>query len=193
MSNRPKGQVPAVVLVNPNFTHNVGAALRGCSCFDAKQLWWTGSRVKIQPEKGERLAREERMKGYKKVEWFNNDRPFDYFDSNITPVVVELLKTSEPLTTFVHPENAVYIFGPEDGDVPVSFRTLAHRFVFIPSRHCLNLSAAVNVVLADRMMKRQLSGAEPIGNVSDMLDEPRGEFPKGLFSPALGDLGLDGA
>ena len=194
MSKKIKGEVPAVVLVNPNFSHNVGAALRGCSCFDAKQLWWTGSRVKIEPEKGERLGREERMKGYRKVEWFNNDRPFDVFDQipGVVPVVVELLKTAEPLTTFVHPEDAVYIFGPEDGDVPPGFRALAHRFVFIPSRHCLNLSAAVNVVLADRMMKRQMAGLEPIVSVEDMLDEPRGQFPTGLFSKSLGSLGLDG-
>ena len=189
----PKGVVPAVVLINPNFSHNVGAALRGCSCFDVKQLWWTGSRVKIDPQKGERLGREERMKGYRDVAWINHDRPFDQFSDDAVPVVVELLPSSEPLTTFTHPENAIYVFGPEDGDVPQSIRTLAHRFVFIPSRHCLNLSAAVNVVLADRMMKRQLAGIEPIVSVKEMLNESRGEFPRGLFSKELDNFGLDGA
>jgi tRNA(Leu) C34 or U34 (ribose-2'-O)-methylase TrmL len=190
----PKGEVPAVVLINPNFSHNVGAALRGCSCFDAKQLWWTGKRVQIDLNSGERLKREERMKGYKNVVWTNHDRPLDQFPAGVVPVVVELLATSEPLTTFVHPENAVYIFGPEDGDVPVSIRTLAHRFVFIPSRHCLNLSAAVNVVLADRMMKRQLAGLEPIVPVGEMLWEDRDQArpPRGFFSPELDKFGLDG-
>jgi tRNA(Leu) C34 or U34 (ribose-2'-O)-methylase TrmL len=184
----PKGEVPAVVLINPNFSHNVGAALRGCSCFDAKQLWWTGKRVQIDLNSGER------MKGYKNVQWTNYDRPFDQFDGNVVPVCVELLPTAEPLTTFVHPENAIYIFGPEDGDVPQSIRTLAHRFVFIPSRHCLNLSAAVNVVLADRMMKRQLAGLEPIVPVGEMLWEDRDDArpPRGLFSKELDKYGLDG-
>jgi len=186
------GEVPAVVLINPNFSHNVGAALRGCSCFDVKQLWWTGKRVSIDPQKGERLGREERMKGYRDVKWRNDDRPFDHFESDVVPVVVELLKSSEPLTTFVHPEKAIYVFGPEDGDVPQSIRTLAHRFVFIPARHCLNLSAAVNVVLADRMMKRQMAGLEPMLPVEQMLREDRGAFPRGLFPNVLDDLGLDG-
>lgn len=187
-----KGEVPAVVLVNPSYSFNVGAALRGCSCFDIKQLYWTGSRVKIEVEKGERLRREERMKGYKDVFWKNDDRPLDYFGPDITPVVVELHPTAQPLTTFEHPEKAVYIFGPEDGDVPKSYRHLAHQFVFIPARHCLNLAAAVNVILADRMMKRQIAGLEPIVPVEQMLNETRGVIPKGLFSPALDSFGLDG-
>lgn len=189
----PKGEVPAVVLINPNFSHNVGAALRGCSCFDVRQLWWTGKRVQIDADSGQRLGREERMKGYRDVTWTNHDRPFDQFPGDVVPVVVELLPSAEPLTTFEHPERAIYVFGPEDGDVPQSIRSLAHRFVFIPSRHCLNLSAAVNVILADRMMKRQLAGVEPIVPVGDMLNEPRGQFPTGLFSKHLDKYGLDGA
>jgi hypothetical protein len=31
----PQGVTPSVVLVNPKYPHNVGAALRVCSCFDA--------------------------------------------------------------------------------------------------------------------------------------------------------------
>jgi tRNA(Leu) C34 or U34 (ribose-2'-O)-methylase TrmL len=45
------------------------------------------------------------------------------------------------------------VFGPEDGHVPKGIRTACHRFVTIPSHGCLNLAAAVNVVLYDRMAK----------------------------------------
>jgi tRNA(Leu) C34 or U34 (ribose-2'-O)-methylase TrmL len=89
-------------------------------------------------------------------------------------VCIELLENSEALTTFVHPENAVYVFGPEDGGVPQVLRRFCHRFVNIQSAHCLNLSAAINVILHDRKAKRQLSGLEPILSSTEMLNEHRG-------------------
>jgi len=45
----PRGVTPSVILINPKYPHNVGAALRACSCFDIAQLWWTGERVTIDP------------------------------------------------------------------------------------------------------------------------------------------------
>lgn len=74
------------------------------------------------------------------------------------------------LNDFAHPEHAVYIFGPEDGGVPAVYRRHCHYFVHIPSRHCLNLSAALNVVLYDRAIK-----AESLLSVAD--HERRGEIP----------------
>lgn len=166
----------AVVLHNPKFTHNVGAALRACAAFGADTLCWTGSRCNL--EGGERLPREERMKGYKHVETLQNERPFDLFPE-LTPVAVEVREASESLTTFQHPENAMYVFGPEDGSLPQSYLCHCHRFVHIPSHFCLNLSAAVNVVLYDRRLKRQLSGEELSLPLSQMLKEIRGPVPAG--------------
>ena len=164
-------RAPGVVLINPKFPHNVGATIRACSCFGVESLAWTGLRV--DPSKYRRLPREERMKGYKNVLFSNNQRPLDLFD-DVTPVCVEVFEQSEPLTTFEHPENAVYIFGPEDGGVPQVIRRLCHRFVHIPAHFPLNLSAAVNLVLAHRLMSRQLLGQQPILPLSRMLREVRG-------------------
>lgn len=162
----PVGTYPAVCLINPKYSANVGAALRACSCFDVKQLWWTGDRVSM-PGKGERLPREERMKGYKDVEMIQFDRPFDHF-KGATPVAVELLENTECLFEFEHPENAVYVFGPEDGNIGLS-RRHCHRFVAIPTKHCTNLAAAVYIVLYDRMMKHFQKTGQKLS-----LDEMRG-------------------
>ncbi len=116
------------------------------------------------------------MKGYRDVAW-NNDtqnKPLRFFQRNVVPVCVELLEHSEPLTTFEHPESAVYVFGPEDGSVPQVIRRHCHRFVHIQARHCLNLAAAVNVVLHDRKVKRQRDGKEAILPTGKMLNEHRG-------------------
>lgn len=178
---------PGVILIDPKYPHNVGGIIRACSCFGLKSLVWTGERV--NPGKYERLPREERMKGYKRVEFRNHQRPFELFPRDSVPVCVEVFESSEPLTTFEHPEKAIYVFGPEDGRVPQVVRRLCHRFVHIPSHFCLNLSAAVNVVLAHRVMSRQLAGKQPILPLREMLYEVRGrEEP----TPTMEKVGWDG-
>ncbi len=175
MSGPTRGRPPAVALINPKYPHNVGAALRACSCWGVGQLWWTGRRVTLDVPRGERLPREERMKGYRDVEMAIDDDLFDRFrPGRVTPVAVELLPTAESLVTFEHPEDALYVFGPEDGSLPNAVRLHCHRFVFIPTHHCLNLAAAVNVVLYDRRLKRYLAGREPLGPLREMLREHRG-------------------
>jgi tRNA(Leu) C34 or U34 (ribose-2'-O)-methylase TrmL len=151
------GELPAILLVNPKYPHNVGAVLRACSCYGIKQLWFTGSRVQIL-DTTERLPREERMRDYADVELIHADKFTNSFDS-VVPVSVEVRENSENLVNFIHPKNALYIFGPEDGFIPRGILALSHRFLKIPTKHCLNLSAAVHTVLYDRFAKESLNVA----------------------------------
>ena len=146
---------PAIIMYNPKYPHNVGAAVRACSCFDSPLILFTGDRVSLEPEgkKGYRLPREERMKGYKDVTLLNDNYPFNRFTKDVIPVAVEVRQNAELLPHFIHPKNAVYVFGPEDGSLPQIYLKHCQRFLFIPSKHCLNLSAAIYVVLYDRKMK----------------------------------------
>ena len=41
------------------------------------------------------------------------------------PVAVELVPGAEDITWFEHPENAAYVFGPEDGTLDVGIRRTA--------------------------------------------------------------------
>lgn len=153
----------AVLLLDPKWPHNVGNAVRACAVFGVPQLRWTGTRVDAQIE--QRLPREERLRDYRQRVTFQRlgthlqDRPLDHYLSwGMTPVCVELTPGATPLPIFQHPERAVYVFGPEDGDVPKGIRHACHHFVEIPGTGCLNLAAAVNVVLYDRAMKKGLVG-----------------------------------
>jgi len=158
----------AVLLINPKTPANVGGVLRACSVFGATSLRWTGDRVPHTHEarrragctlkKPARLPREERLRDYSHVDWTHT--PDDYIETfakkiGAIPICVEVSEHAESLVDFEHPEHALYIFGPEDGHVPKGVRTLCHRFVRIPSmtRTPLNLAAAVNVVLYDRLAK----------------------------------------
>lgn len=152
----------ALLLISPKFPHNVGGALRAASCWGATHLHWTGERVE-DPSKwpeGARLPREERMKAFAHVH-VHGDQPLSrcvtfFSDMGFTPVCVEVLDSAESLPDFVHPERAVYVFGPEDGDIPGGVRRECHRFVRIPSNGCLNLAVAANLVLYDRHVKARV-------------------------------------
>ena len=173
-SKPPEVEASSIMLINPRYPHNVGGALRACGCWGFKQLWWTGDRVTLDYAKGERLPREERMKGYKHVQMYHEGDAFKRIPRHVTPICVELLATSEPLETFEHPEDAVYIFGPEDGNVPIEVRRYCHRFIFIPTHFCLNLASAVSVVLYDRFLKRIWEGKEVSVSITERLKEHRG-------------------
>lgn len=163
---------PAIIMFNPKYPHNVGAAVRSCSCFDSSLLMFTGDRLieELRRQKGKRgyrLPREERMKGYQDVQIFNDDYPFNRFSRDVVPVAIEVRANAEYLPNFAHPPNAVYVFGPEDGSVPQIYLKHCQRFVYIPSNHCLNLANAINVVLYDRMAKSNFTSANYIKMLKD--------------------------
>lgn len=151
------GITPSIVLINPKTAVNVGMIIRLASCYGIKQVWWTGDRVSLDIEKHGRIPREERMKGYRDVKMIQHDRVFDRFE-NAVPVAIEVRENAENLMDFEHPKNALYVFGPEDGSIRGSLLSHCHRFVVIPTRHCLNLATAVATVLWDRQYKAFLNG-----------------------------------
>ena len=57
------------------------------------------------------------------------------------------------MPVYQHPGNALYIFGPEDGTIDQKVIDRADSVVFIPTIGSLNLAAAVNVMLYDRLAK----------------------------------------
>jgi len=176
MKPRLKGVTPAIALVNPKYPHNVGAVVRAASCWGASQVIWTGHRVPHPTDSGIdfRLPREERMRGYRDVEMVKEEYFFDIFDKDVVPVAVEVRPQSENLMDFVHPEKALYVFGPEDGGLQRVHLQLCHRFITIPTAHCLNLSAAVNIVLFHRMQQLYNEGHYAGLTANEMLVENRG-------------------
>jgi len=168
-----QGKAPAIALVDPKYPHNVGAAVRAASCFGIGQVWFSGNRVSLTPHKGYRLPREERMKGYKDVELRQCDKFFDQFEREVTPVAVELRPGAEMLHEFEHPENPLYVFGPEDGSLTKVETRHCHRFLVIPTRHCTNLAAATYLILYDRLVKRHNAGVEEVPPMEVLMQNDR--------------------
>jgi tRNA(Leu) C34 or U34 (ribose-2'-O)-methylase TrmL len=144
---------PAVVLIDPKYPHNVGQAMRLCSCYGVEHLIICGERVPLDPSDGYRLPREERMKGYADVTLMRAAKPLALYPRGAAIVGVEVRTSSESLIEFAHPREAVYVFGPEDGSLEKPVLARCTRFVRIPTLHCLNLATAVGTVLYDRMAK----------------------------------------
>lgn len=176
------GRTPAIVLCNPKYGVNVGGAYRAAACWGFEQLWVAGSR--FEPDIIKRLPREERMRVYRgEVELYQTSPIMDvidyYFshppDRQVTPVCVEVGDDHEVLTLeWEHPENAVYFFGPEDGSVSGFMRSRCHRFLLLPSSHCMNLAATVNCIGMHRRLSRQYRGLESVRAASAVLLEERG-------------------
>ena len=147
----------SIVLINPKFPRNVGGAVRSASCFNADNVLFTGKRVSLDPENYDnyRLPREERMKGYSEVTLANVEKFTPLFEKDVVPIAVEKRESSTDLVYFQHPKKAVYVFGPEDGSLDKPILNLCHEFIWIPSKFCVNLAAAVNLVLYDRLAKQE--------------------------------------
>lgn len=141
-----------ILLMNPKYPHNVGAVLRACASYGIEHLRYTGGRMDAELATWDRLPREERMKGYRTVDWKKSTLLFDEFP-DLVPVAIEVRENSQMLQNFEHPANALYVFGPEDGSLTGVTLRHCHHFVAIPTLHCLNLAMAVGTVLYDRHIK----------------------------------------
>ena len=71
-------RAPGVVLISPKFPHRLEQLSASARVFGVRSLVWTGSHLDLSKHK--RLPREERMKGYKSVQFLNAYRPLEIFE-----------------------------------------------------------------------------------------------------------------
>lgn len=146
----------AIGLTNPKSPSNVGAAMRAAGCYRVDAVYYTGHRF----ERARKYHTDTQQAGetipLTSVEDFLEQVPQD-----LSVVCVELVEGATPLPDFVHPEKAIYVFGPEDGSLKKSLVNSADAVVYIPTVGSMNLAATVNVVLYDRLVKR---GAAEVGD-----------------------------
>lgn len=149
-----QGVQVCIGLTDPKSPTNVGAVMRAAGCYNASSVFYTGER-------------------YDRAMQFNTDTKdatqsipltgvvslLEVVPQGATVVCVDLVEGAMPLPYFEHPENAFYIFGPEDGTLSQQVIDQADAVVYIPTRGCMNLAATVNVVLYDRLAKQDISWA----------------------------------
>ncbi|MFH0288955.1 RNA methyltransferase [Vibrio owensii] len=135
-------------LYNPKSPTNVGAVLRAAGCYDAAQVRYNGTRysraVKFQTDT---------QNSQERIQLVEMEDLTANVADDVEIVCVELVVGATALPHFTHPENAIYVFGPEDGSLPQEMVDKANHVVYVPTHGCMNLAATVNVVLYDRMAK----------------------------------------
>ncbi|MEK6346394.1 MAG: RNA methyltransferase [Burkholderia sp.] len=145
MGARPRG-FAAIGLHQPKDPKNVGSILRAAGCFGAAMVAMSGQRFM--------RSATDTQKAYRHLPVIRADDLASVIPFGAVPVAIEFIRGAPPLTTYQHPESAFYIFGPEDGSVPSELLGRCRDVVFVPTAFCMNLAAAVNVVLYDRLAKQ---------------------------------------
>ena len=135
-------------LVDPKSPTNMGSVMRAAGCYQVDQVRYSGERF-------ERAARYQTdTKGMLgKIPPVRMDQLLEGLPAGMKTVCVELAEGATPLPGFVHPEQAIYLFGPEDGSIPQALIDQADHVVYVPTATCMNLAATVNVLLYDRLAK----------------------------------------
>jgi len=157
-------------LVNPKSPANVGMVMRAAGCYEAATVFYSGVRF----ERAQKFATDTKNAG-NKIALVGVENLLDDIPQDATLVAIELIEGATPLMDFVHPANAYYIFGPEDGSIKKELLDHCQHVVYIPTIGCMNLAATVHVVLYDRMAKsgRTVIDERPIAANRDVNNKIR--------------------
>ena len=138
-----------IALDSPTDEVNVGHTLRASLGFEARMVilgnapdYLNVKRLKTDPGRA-----------FRHVPVVHTDDIIKAMPEGCTPVAVELTEDAVDLATFVHPERACYIFGPENGSISDELLEQCKLKVKIPTVMSLNLGMTVNIVLYDRAAK----------------------------------------
>jgi tRNA G18 (ribose-2'-O)-methylase SpoU len=138
-----------IALDRPGHGVNVGHTLRAALGFSARMVILGEKDSKINVRK----LSTDPGRAYRHVPVLEVDNIFDVMPNDCTPVAVEMTDDAVDLATFVHPERACYIFGPENGSVSPEILEKCRFVVKIPTTMSLNLGMTVNIVMYDRLAK----------------------------------------
>jgi len=141
-------------LCNPKSPENVGSVMRAAANYRAQSVCYTGMRYERALQYRKDLADTSRKWG-RNISLSGVDNLLDAVTEGMKVICIELAENAISLPDYQHPENALYIFGPEDGSISQEIINQADAVVYIPTVGCMNLAATVNVVLYDRLAKSE--------------------------------------
>lgn len=129
---------------------NVGTLMRSAQAFGAAQTFVVGARY---PR--DRLDTGKSWRHVPLIEHVDAAALIASIPLECALVAVECGEHVEPkaLSSFRHPERAVYVLGAEDRGVSDEVLDRADHVIAIPSQRCLNVAVAGSIVMYDRMAK----------------------------------------
>lgn len=143
----------AIGLDNPKTPANLGSVLRAAGCYEAAMVAVSGARGRLTVSR----CPTDTNKVYRRIPVLRADDLHELIPFDCVPVAVDLINGATPLPDYMHPDRAFYVFGAEDATLGARVTSWCRDVVYVPTRQSMNLAACVNVVLYDRMLKRNRS------------------------------------
>lgn len=88
-------------------------------------------------------------------------------------VGVEFLEDAVDLPSFRHPQQAIYILGPERGNLSAETLAKCDYTIKIPMKFCVNVGTAGAIVLYDRLISMGRFAKRPVVAGGDILPLPK--------------------
>lgn len=123
--------------------------MRAAGCYGVNTVFYSGRRYDVA-----KAFVTDTHKAHQHIPLIHSDDFKTSQPLGVKTVAVEFIESATPLPVYHHPEQAFYIFGPEDGSVSKDLLKWVDDIVYIPTIACMNLAATVNVLLYDRQCKR---------------------------------------
>ena len=142
----------SIGLINPKSPDNVSSVMRSAGNFRVDSVFYTGKRYPRALMRNPGITDMRRKVG-QSIPLTEVDSLFDNVPAGMKLVCVEFAEGAISLPEYQHPDNAFYIFGPEDGTLGQDVIDQADAVVYVPTINSMNLAATVNVVLYDRLAK----------------------------------------
>jgi tRNA(Leu) C34 or U34 (ribose-2'-O)-methylase TrmL len=157
-------------LVNPKSPSNIGMIMRAAGCYEADEVFYSGNRYDRA-----RKFNTDTQNSASTIYLSHTDNILNEVPKSFSLVGVELVEGAIPLMDFQHPDEAFYLFGPEDGSLTQEQVDACDYVVYIPTIGCMNLACTVNVLLYDRLAKSgtQVINDRPINENKDRNNQTR--------------------
>lgn len=133
---------------HPKHEQNIGTLFRSAYNFGADFVFTVGRRYKVQASDTTKTNRHMPVFHFQTFDDLVNHLPLE---SRL--VCVELTDDAEPLTTFQHPHQCVYLLGAEDYGLPQRLTNKFQTIIVPGTKHCLNVATTGSIVLYDRLQK----------------------------------------
>ena len=147
-----KNSKVSIGLINPKSPDNVGAVMRSAGNFRVDSVFYTGQRYPLALQRNP-AAPDMRRKLSQNIPISEVSCLIESAPEDMKIVCVEFAENAIALPEYQHPQNAFYIFGPEDGSIDQTIIDKADDIIYVPTIGCMNLSASVIVLLYDRLLK----------------------------------------
>jgi len=137
---------------------NLGNLLRSSHAFGASFFFTVGPAFDVHE-----MRASDTSGAFGHLPLYNFGKPADLILPHKTALVaVELLPDAIELPSFRHPQQAVYVLGPEGGNVSDEMLERCDFKLKIPLKFCINVGVAGALVMYDRMISTGRFADRPV-------------------------------